>query len=452
MTVTDFLLDFCIMSGLLLVSHIIRTRVKLFQNLYIPAPLIAGFLGLFLGHQFLNVLPFSSAISDYAGVLISVVFGTMFLGERRKVSFGSMVKKAGDSFFVNGAAEIAQFGLFILIGVLVLPLVFPGINESFGLMLPAGFAGGHGTAAAMGGVFAEHGWDEATSIGQAFATIGLLGGIVFGVALVNLGTRKGYTRVLKKVEELPEEMRIGLNPPEKRESLGEDTVNSISMDSLTGHGALVLATTGLAYLINHGLSIVLPQIAFPTYGIAIICGILLQALLRALKLDTYVDKRPITHICSCTTDYLVAFGVASISINVVVKYAVPIAVLAVLGFACVFFFHFVIAGHFLRNCWYERGLFIFGQCTGVLATGVLLLRVSDPEFRTGALGDFGLVWLFFTIVDALLVALTPTLLLAGWGLPAGVVITLLAVVFLLLSWKMFGVRKFNAAEGISAEE
>ena len=87
-----------------------------------------------------------------------------------------------------------------------------------------------------------------------------------------------------------------------------------------------------------------------------------------------------------------------------------------------------------------------------LATGVLLLRVSDPEFRTGALGDFGLVWLFFTIVDALLVALTPTLLLAGWGLPAGVVITLLAVVFLLLSWKMFGVRKFNAAEGISAEE
>nr|WP_286165968.1 hypothetical protein [Olsenella uli] len=440
------------MSGLLLVSHVVRTRVRLFQNLYIPAPLIAGFLGLFLGHQFLNVLPFSSAISDYAGVLISVVFGTMFLGERRKVSFGSMVKKAGDSFFVNGAAEIAQFGIFILIGVLVLPLIFPGINESFGLMLPAGFAGGHGTAAAMGGVFAEHGWDEATSIGQAFATIGLLGGIVFGVALVNLGTRKGYTRVLKKVEELPEEMRVGLNPPEKRESLGDDTVNSISMDSLTWHGALVLATTGLAYLINHGLSIVLPQIAFPTYGIAIICGIMLQAVLRALKLDVYVDKRPITHICSCTTDYLVAFGVASISINVVMKYAVPIAVLAVLGFACVFFFHFVIAGHFLRNCWYERGLFIFGQCTGVLATGVLLLRVSDPEFRTGALGDFGLVWLFFTIVDALLVALTPTLLLAGWGLPAGIVITLLAIVFLLLSWKMFGVRKFNAAEGVPAEE
>lgn len=452
MTVTDFLLDFCIMSALLLVSHVIRTRAKLFQNLYIPAPLIAGFLGLFLGHQFLNVLPFSDAISDYAGVLISVVFGTMFLGERRKVSFGSMVKKAGDSFFVNGAAEIAQFGIFILIGVLVLPLIFPGINESFGLMLPAGFAGGHGTAAAMGGVFAEHGWDEATSIGQAFATIGLLGGIVFGVALVNLGTRKGYTRVLKKVEELPEEMRVGLNPPEKRESLGEDTVNSISMDSLTWHGALVLATTGLAYLINHVLSILLPQIAFPTYGIAIICGIMLQALLRALKLDGYVDKRPITHICSCTTDYLVAFGVASISINVVMKYAVPIALLAVLGFVCVFFFHFVIAGHFLRNCWYERSLFIFGQCTGVLATGVLLLRVSDPEFKTGALGDFGLVWLFFTIVDALLVALTPTLLLAGWGLPAGILITLLAVVFLLLSWKMFGVRKFNAAEGVPTEE
>ena len=43
----------------------------------------------------------------------------------------------------------------------------------------------HGTAAAIGSVLAEAGWDEAISIGQTFATIGLLGGIIIGISLLN---------------------------------------------------------------------------------------------------------------------------------------------------------------------------------------------------------------------------------------------------------------------------
>lgn len=310
MTVTDFLFDFCTMSALLVLAKLLRLKVKLFQRFYIPAPLIAGFLGLFLGKQFLNVLPFSSSIGDYAGVLIAVVFGTMFLGDRRKVTLKTMIDSAGDSFFVNGAAEIAQFGLFMVLGAFVLPVVFPGINDAFGLMVPAGFAGGHGTAAAMGGVFAERGWEDAASIGQTFATIGLLGGIVLGVLVLNIGVRNGQTRVLKKIEELPEEMRTGLNPVDSGETVGRNTINSISMDTLTWHASLVLLTAGMAYVVNAGLKAVLPQVAFPTYGIAIICGIFVQAVLRALKLDGHTDKQVISHIGSCTTDYLVAFGVA----------------------------------------------------------------------------------------------------------------------------------------------
>lgn len=452
MTVTDFLFDFCTMSALLVLAKILRLKIGLFQKLYIPAPLIAGFLGLFLGKQFANVLPFSDSIGSYAGVLIAVVFGTMFLGDRRKVSFKTMVDSAGDSFFVNGAAEIAQFGVFMVIGAFVLPLVFPGINDAFGLMVPAGFAGGHGTAAAMGGVFAEQGWEDAASIGQTFATIGLLGGIILGVFIINIGARKGYTRVLKKVEDLPEEMRTGLNPINREESLGDNTINSISMDTLTWHASLVLVTCGMAYLVNNGLKAALPQVAFPTYGIAIICGIFVQGFLKMLKLDAYTDKRVISHIGSCTTDYLVAFGVASISIKVVAQFAVPIIVLSVLAFAGVLFWHFFVAGRFLRNCWFERGLFVFGQCTGVLATGILLLRVSDPESETGALGDFGLVWLFFSLIDAVLVAFTPTLTLAGMGGVAGFVLILVAVLFLLISWKKFGIRGFNEADGIPRTE
>lgn len=55
---------------------------------------------------------------------------------------GWMFDSVGDSFLVNAAAEITQFGLFILLGIVVFPIFFKGINPAFGLMLPAGFVGG----------------------------------------------------------------------------------------------------------------------------------------------------------------------------------------------------------------------------------------------------------------------------------------------------------------------
>ena len=71
-----------------------------------------------------------------------------------------------------------MYGIGITAGYVILQPLFEGIQEAFGLMLPAGFVGGHGTAAAIGNVLEEVGWIEATSIGQTFATIGLLSGVI----------------------------------------------------------------------------------------------------------------------------------------------------------------------------------------------------------------------------------------------------------------------------------
>lgn len=142
MSVVDMLYDICWMSLLLLVAKIIRTKIKLIQKIYIPTALLAGFLGLLLGNQGLKLIPFSVEISNYSGILICVLFGTMFLGNKKNASFSHMLKSVGDTFLVNGASEIAQFGIFILIGVLLMPVLFNGINPAFGLMLPAGFVGG----------------------------------------------------------------------------------------------------------------------------------------------------------------------------------------------------------------------------------------------------------------------------------------------------------------------
>lgn len=437
----DLLYDFAIMSALMLVAKIIRVKVKVIQDFYIPTALIAGFLGLLLGKQFLNVLPFSGEIGNYSGILIAILFGSMFLGNKKKESFRTMLSSVGDTFFVNGAAEIGQYGVFVLIGVIILPILFPGIHEAFGMMLPSGFIGGHGTAAAVGTVVAEAGWSAGTSVGQTFATIGLLSGIVGGVILINIGARKGYTKVIKEVKSLPEEMKTGLVPEEKRISLGDATVNSMSIEPLTWHLGLVLVAVGLAYLTNTWLKVLFPQVSFPVYGLALLCSIALQAILKTLKMEDYVDKRVITHIGSSSTDYLVAFGVASINISIVLQYWLPIVLLSVLGLVFVVLWHFVVSKRFFKTYWYERGLYIFGMSTGVLATGVILLRILDPEFESGVLEDFGFAWIFLSIVDMLVVSLTPMLVLNGMGVVCGISLVIIASVFLALSGKIFGLAK-----------
>lgn len=433
--------DFCLMSLLMFLSKIIRIKVKVVQRLFIPSALIAGLLGLALGEQGLNLLPFSGEMSSYPGILIAVLFASMFLGKQEKTSFKSMISSVGDTFFVNAAAEMSQFGLFIILGSALLPVLFSGIQEAFGLMLPAGFIGGHGTAAAVGEALGASGWDEALSVGQTFATIGLLGGIGIGIILVNIGLRKGYVESAGDMKNVLSEMSSGLVPEEERQSIGDATVNPMSIDPLTWHLALILIAVGAAYLVNMGLKVLIPSLAFPLYGLALLCSVVLQKALKSIKMDSYVDRRIITHIGSSATDYLIAFGVATTKISVVIKYARPILFLSALGFIFVVVWHFTVSRRFFRNHWYERSLYIFGMSSGVMATGVILLRIVDPEFRTGVLEDFGVAWIFMSIVDLLIVSLAPALVVSGHGLLFGLCLLVLAVCCLFLSGRIFG---FNA--------
>ena len=313
----DLTFDVCIMSALLVLGKIIRTRVPLLQNLFIPSALIAGFMGIILGPFCLNWVPLSSQASSYAGILIAVLFATLYLGRRSQGSFKEMFRQVGDTFMLNGAAEILQYGIALILGGILIATVFQGVTEWFPILMPGGFVGGHGTAAAIGSVFEEGGWAEATTVGQTFATFGLLGGIISGIVAINYCANKGWTTEIRKVKDMPEEVRVGLVPEKDRTPMGENTVNPMSIDPLAWHVALVMVAVGGAYLINAGLKILFPQVSVPVYGIALLVGVVLFALLKLIKLDSYVDQRVVSRIGSCATDYLVAFGVATININVV---------------------------------------------------------------------------------------------------------------------------------------
>jgi len=440
------LLDFGLMSLLLVVAQLLRARVRLLHDLWLPAPLLAGLLGLAGGRQGLGVLPFQQsatgepALADYPGQLVVVLFATLFLGARpRGPGLRGVVREVGDTFFYNLAAEIGQFGAALAFGLLVLAPLFSGLPDGFALMLPAGFAGGHGTATVVGEALEQGGWAEATTVGYTFATLGLLAGIFGGMVLINVGVRRGWTRLVQSAQELSEVERRGFVPDDRQRSLGRETVSPAALDPLAWHLALALVAFAAAHLVNHLARKALPgNLALPLFAVAMLAGAGLQKALDVMGVGRYVDRHVMGRLGSCTSDYLIGFGIASIKVAVVVQYALPILVMALFGLAyCVLLFWFI-GRRICRTFWFERSLFVYGWATGIVGTSITLLRVVDPQLRSRTLEDYGLAYLFIAPFEIALLVVIPPLVARGWvAVPAAVLLGLF-VACIALSARLVG--------------
>lgn len=441
------LMDFALMSVLLFIAQYLRSKVKIIQNLYLPSSLIAGFMGLFLGKQFLNVLPFSDKISSYAYMLVVVLFASLFIGNTQKTSFKKVVDEVGDTFTLNMAAEFGGFGVALLVGGIILGKLFPEVPEAFSILQPAGFVGGHGYAAAIGGTLKDvAGWGEALTIGQTFATIGLLSGILGGLALINLATRIRATRFIKTIKELPESMQTGLVPENERQEIGKQTVNPMSIDPLTWHLLLVLIASAGGYYSYYAFKAIMPKISLPMMCLSMLSGVVLQVILNIIGLGDYVDKKIITRIGSSVTDYLVAFGVASIKISIVIKYAAPILIMVLIGIAWSVFYVLVVGRKLFHNFWFERSIFIYGWTTGVVAMGVTLLRIVDPEFKSRTLEDYGMAYVFISVIELALISILPVYVAKGNVILAGALLVAICIALWAVTALKYGLQNKGAAE------
>lgn len=441
-TAYSLLIDFSIMSFLLFIAQLLRSKIKFLQNFYIPSSLIAGFIGLFAGPQFLNIAPFSTQTGSYPYLLVCVLFAGLFLGKNEKINFKKILSQVGDTFFINTGGEIMCFGLAVLFGGLLVKIVFPTAFNEICILLPAGFAGGHGYAAAIGGTLnGLLSREDCVTIGQTFATLGLLAGLFGGIICINYATRKGATRLITTVGSLPEECRTGMVPSEKRKSMGDETVHPMSMDPLAWHLALVLFATGIGYGAYQLYKPHLPNIEVPMMCLTMLAGVLIQTIMNKIGYGKYVDKRIIDRIGSSVTDYLVCFGVATIRISVVLQFIGPISVLCLIGIAWPLILIFFVGKRLFRNFFFERSIFIFGYLTGVVAIGVTLLRVVDPEMKSGTLDDFGTAYTLQSIIELFMVMFAPVFLVQFGFLPVGAVLTAIALTLFLLCRIFFGVNK-----------
>lgn len=395
----------CYLSFLLILGVFIKSKVKVFQELFIPASVIGGFIGLILGPEVLGrIFSFSLPVTwlkEMAllpGILIVPVVAAVPLGLEFKGSNGKGVVR--DVGIMGGILFVVTF-LQEIIGYFVNFVCTNFFNidlyKSFGVELNTGFSGGHGTAGMIGRTLHEMNmdyWALAQGIATTTATFGLIGGILLGIFLINRACRKGETSLLKKPSDIPMELKRGYYTDiTKQASIGRETMLSSSIDVLAFHVAIIFSVCGVSYII---LALIkkykVPVLSsFSVWAFAMVIMILVWKAIKKLGLEWCVDTKVKSKITSMLTEFAVVSAVATLPLKAVFSYFVPIMAMMILGFIatwwCIKYFSY---RYYKGNYAFERAVAMLGTCLGVFLTGLLLLRICDPEFSTPVLGDYSL--------------------------------------------------------------
>lgn len=438
------LIDICIISGLLVIAHLLRASIPWLSRFLIPSSMIAGLIGLALGPGGYDLLPFSrgedgnTLLGTYPGILIVLLFATLLMGHRPTQLTRETWRGSRTSFLYNLGSEFMQYGVVLCVGVALLTFVFTDLRDEFMVMLPGGFAGGHGTAAVYADAMPQ--WEAARSIGFTFATLGILCAVFGGLVLVNLARRRGWVArdvpvaTADGAQVAPEQSSF--LPSLFQASTGRTTVNSIALEPLAWHVALVLAVYGVTVTVMPTIRELLPpKFVLPAFVIAMVIGWFVQTALDLAKVGQYVDAKTIGSIGSLASDYLVAFGIASINVQIVLTHAVPLLVFALLGLALCVGWLLIVAPRVFKEHWFESGIFTYGWNTGTIAFGVALLRIVDKRSDSRVLSDYGVAYVAIGPLEAILYTSVLWALATGHLLALGVGLVASATVMAVLAMR-----------------
>lgn len=378
------------LSVLLLIGTFIRSKIKLLQEFFIPASVIGGFLGLLLGSTFIPDI-WLNEIALFPGILIIPIIASVPLGLEFKSTTGkSTTRDIGIMSLIMLLVTFVQLFIGYSTNFIFNNLFSFNIYKTFGTELNAGFSGGHGTAGMIGRILKDMNmeyWPVAQGITTTTATFGLIGGIVFGIILINKSIKSSNIP-----SELKKEYRTDIS---KQESLGRETMLPSSIDTLAFHISIIFSVCGLAFLsLNFFKKYKIPILSsISVWIIAMIIMYGVWKLIKVLKLEWCVDSKVKTRLSSLMTEFAVISAITTLPFKAVFYYAIPILTMIIIGFISTWFIiKYFSYKYFKNNYPFERCMSMLGTSLGIFLTGLLLLRICDPEFSTPVLGDYSLAF------------------------------------------------------------
>lgn len=413
----DILIATGVVGAFLLLGAFLRAKVPVFRRWLLPASVIGGVVGLLLGPGLWGArapLPFSGEwISLWEAlpvILIVPVFSAAPLGngmdpskkKRRVRDMAPAVLLMTGIFALGGSIQYILGYASNLTMTAIRPET--GLYRTFGYELPQGFSGGHGTATAVGSILKDFGlpwWQTAQGVSLTLATIGLIGGMLLGLFFINRAARKGQTQLLAKSGSIDRETLQGYTKEiDKQKSLGRETTAGSSIETITVHLAILLIASGLAYVLSARMRVWLPQVYLPVWFYALLIMYVINFILVRLKLNWLIDTKVKSRLTGMFSDFAITAAIMTLPIKAVSAYIVPIIIMSILGFVGTYVITFpLFRRSFKGDFAFERAIMSWGVNTGVMITGMTLLKITDPEFESPVLTDFSMGFALISLVS-----------------------------------------------------
>ena len=391
-------IDAGLISAALLVATLIRSKVKFFQKYLIPNALTAGFLLLPVYNFLLPSLGYTvNRLGDLVYHLLNISFISMSLRSSPPKVKGS---KGTGGVLGMSTGILMGYATQALLGLGLTLFFLPKIHPAFGLHLPLGFALGPGQAYAIGKVWEGMGFEGGATVGLTFAALGYLWACFGGVVLINMGIRKGWISGNALEFMKNKALMSGIvGKDEERPIAGRLTTDSEAIDSFSLHTGIVVVVYFLSFLLLKVLTFFLGfagktgmELAANFWGInfifSAVTAIFVRKVIDLLKIGHILDDDTLTRVSGFSVDYMVAGALAAISLVFIGRYWFPILVMSTLCGLMVTITVPWMASRMFRDYRFERMLMLYGVSTGTLSTGLALLRVMDPEFKSKVSSDY----------------------------------------------------------------
>jgi ESS family glutamate:Na+ symporter len=329
--------------------------------------------------------------------LVNIVFACLFLGVKPP-KLSSMWPRVWPQVAYGQIVAWGQYVVGLGLWVFVLGWIFSQFPAMFAGILPVGFEGGHGTAAGMGPVFEKHDWAAGSEFALTSATFGILSAIIVGMVLINWAVRRGHVQANTDTSKIADAGTKGIIPIDSRKSAGKLTVSGDVVEVFSLHIVVVGLAVGIGYLIKLLLVLLEGSVpfllkykllsSFPLFPLCMLGGLIVQIFEERFDRHKLIDLGLIRRIQNTSLDFLVVAAIATIKLEIIVAGLAPLLILVAAGIGWNVFCVLVLARRVLPDAWFQRAIAEMGQSMGVTATGLLLLRVVDPEYESPAADAF----------------------------------------------------------------
>lgn len=411
----SFMMAFGLASIMLCIGILLRAKISFLRNMLVPASVIGGIIGII----FMNVVSEAAIDVGTDAAMFTDIVNNLFTISFISISLGSSQKGDGDSTkgIIKGAAAMGLVWCFLyaLTPVIATGIVYmigrsAGMDAIYGMLVQFAFCQGPGQSAAYGAIFEQYGWSNASTVAIALSAIGFVAAFLVGIPAAKMGIKRGISKNCGKLNESI--LKGYLKKEEQNEYMVKDTTCSCNVETLSFHFALI----GLCYVLAVGIARVLSLIpgflgtsmSSMMFMNGMYAAYIVKFLMNKLHLGFLQENTLQSKITGWTADYLVVCAFMAVSFVMIKDWIwiilIVSAVITIVTFVVCFYF----GQRFGGTNDFERTLGLYGTCTGTVPSGVALVRIVDPDFRTTTsveLGACNLVMIASTPVYIIILAL-----------------------------------------------